>query len=201
MPTSRLEAFSDGVFAIAITLLIIEVHVPDAAPGRLAHDLAEQWPSYAAYVVSFLQIGIVWVNHHTLLAHVARTDRTLLFLNLLMLMCVAFIPFPTALLAEGIRRGGSDQHVAAAVYGANMLACAICFSALWHYVSQGHRLLRDSITPAQAASTRRQYWAGTVVYALTIGLAFVSATLVLVIYAAIALFFVTGTSTPERARA
>ena len=104
MPKTRLEAFSDGVFAIAITLLIIEVRVPDSHAGDLARDLANQWPSYAAFVVSFAIIGIIWVNHHDIFERIVTVDRPLLFLNLLLLLTVAFLPFPTALLGDYIRR-------------------------------------------------------------------------------------------------
>ena len=105
MPKSRTEAFSDGVFAIAITLLIIEVRVPDSQSGELGRDLANQWPSYAAYLVSFVIIGIIWVNHHDIFERITTVDRPLLFLNLLLLLTVAFLPFPTARLGQYIRQG------------------------------------------------------------------------------------------------
>src|SRR4029450_3918241 len=102
MPKTRLEAFSDGVFAIAITLLIIEVRVPHSKAGDLARDLANQWPSYAAYVVSFAIIGIIWVNHHDIFERITTVDRPLLFLNLLLRLPVAVLPLPPALLGGGI---------------------------------------------------------------------------------------------------
>ena len=109
----RTVALSDGVFAIAITLLIIEVRVPDSEAGELARDLANQWPTYAAYVVSFAIIGIIWVNHHDIFERIATVDRSLLFLNLGLLLTVAFLPFPTALLGDYIRQG-DNAHIAAA---------------------------------------------------------------------------------------
>ncbi|WP_052372699.1 TMEM175 family protein [Amycolatopsis taiwanensis] len=122
--SGRVEAFSDGVFAIAITLLILEIKVPSADEhGGLWRALGAQWPSYAAYVVSFLIIGIMWVNHHQLFSYVARVDRTLMFLNLLLLMVVAAVPFPTAMLAEYLREDGAS-HVAAAVYSLVMVVMA-----------------------------------------------------------------------------
>src|SRR5215470_9469621 len=93
----RLEAFSDGVLSIAATLLVLELHVPESG-DNLGAALLAQWPSYAAYVVSFITIGIIWVNHHQLFALVRRVDRTLLFLNLALLMVVSVLPFPTAIL-------------------------------------------------------------------------------------------------------
>ena len=113
MSKNRLEAFSDGVFAVAITLLVIEIAVPTG--DDLWHELKEEWPSFAAFFVSFWVIGIIWVNHHGLLDHVKRADRGVLYLNLLVLMTVVFLPFATALLAEHLK-SGADEEVAAAVY-------------------------------------------------------------------------------------
>ncbi len=108
--TTRLEAFSDGVFAIAITLLILEIKVPAAAEiaalGGLWAALAERWPSYVGYILSFFVIGIMWVNHHALFTHIRRIDRLLLLANLLMLMTASFLPYPTAVLAEHLSRPG-----------------------------------------------------------------------------------------------
>src|SRR5438270_13814781 len=99
--TSRIEAFSDGVFAIAITLLILDVHVPTISQGPLGAALRRQWPTYIAYLISFAFIGIMWVNHHRLFNHIRRSDNGLMFLNLLLLLGVSAVPFPTALLARG----------------------------------------------------------------------------------------------------
>src|SRR5579864_8408932 len=104
MSTGRLEAFSDGVFAVAITLLILNIQVPSVgASTRLAQALIASWPSYLSYVLSFVTVGITWINHHQMFKYITRTDHTLLFLNLLILMCITFIPFPTALLAQYIQ--------------------------------------------------------------------------------------------------
>ena len=187
MPKTRLEAFSDGVFAIAITLLIIEVRVPDSHAGDLARDLANQWPSYAAFVVSFAIIGIIWVNHHDIFEHIITVDRSLLFLNLVLLLTVAFLPFPTALLGEYIRKG-DNAHIAAAVYGLNMTLIGLAFIALWTYLMRV-----PSLTPGLGAEgarrARRAAIVGPVVYALTIPLAFVSPVACLIAYAALALYF------------
>src|SRR4030081_383988 len=113
--TSRLEAFSDGVVAIAATLLVLELRVPPDSPD-LMRALLDVWPAYAAYLVSFLTIGIIWVNHHTLLEHCTRVDRRFLYLNLLLLIAVGIVPFPTALVDQYIL---SDHGATAAlvVYG------------------------------------------------------------------------------------
>ena len=115
MSKSRLEAFSDGVFAVAITLLVIEIAVPTGED--LWHQLKDEWPSFASFFVSFWVIGIIWVNHHGVLDHLKRADRGVLYLNLLLLMTVVFIPFSTALLAEHLK-SGADEEVAAVVYSA-----------------------------------------------------------------------------------
>ena len=188
MPTSRVEAFSDGVFAIAITLLVLDVHVPDSASGRLGHDLAHQWPSYAAYAVSFLIIGIIWVNHHGMFALIRCVDRGLLFLNLGLLATVSFLPFPTSLLAEYVR-DGSNAHLAAAVYGANMTAIGLSFLAMWWRLSRHPELSTPETTPAALQGALRRTLPGPIVYGATIGLAFVSPIACLAVYAAIAVYF------------
>jgi uncharacterized membrane protein len=188
MPTSRLEAFSDGVFAIAITLLIIEVRPPDSAPGELAGDLVSIWPSYAAYVVSFAVIGIIWVNHHQIFAGIIAVDRPLLFLNLLLLLTVAFLPFPTALLGEYIREG-DNAHIAAAVYSVNMTVIGLAFIAMWSYLARVPSLLAPEMGADGVRRARRAAMIGPVAYGLTIPLAFVSPVACLIVYAALALYF------------
>ncbi len=188
MPKSRTEAFSDGVFAIAITLLIIEVRVPHAKAGELAADLASQWPSYAAYVVSFAIIGIIWVNHHDIFERIVTVDRPLLFLNLLLLLTVAFLPFPTALLGDYIREG-DNAHIAAAIYGANMTLIGLAFIAMWTYLVRVPTLLTAEVGVEGARRARRAAVVGPVVYALSIPLAFVSPVACLIAYAALALYF------------
>jgi TMEM175 potassium channel family protein len=188
--TNRLEAFSDGVFAIAITLLVIEIAVPHAEAGRLGSALAAQWPSYAAYAVSFAVIGIMWVNHHGLLDLVERVDRPLLFLNLLLLMFVAFIPFSTALLAEYLLHPAPDSSVAAAVYSSNAVANAIGFNLIWRYLVRDGRLLQPDL---EVDSLRRRTWrfgVGLVIYPITVALSFVSAPLTLGIHALLAGYYV-----------
>jgi uncharacterized membrane protein len=152
--SGRAESFSDGVFAVAITLLIFNL-LPIGRKDLTSHVLREAWPQYAAYVVSFLTIGIMWMNHHTLFGHVRRIDRTLLVLNLLLLMGVVAIPFPTALVAEHLtgkyRSGGSS---AAVIYGVVMIVISLLYNAIWEYLvrhaealgsSGTQKVLRDAI--------------------------------------------------------
>ena len=115
IPKNRLEAFSDGVLAIAIILLILEIKVPESEHGRLWHDLGQLWPSCAAYALSFLTIGIMWVNHHYLFELVDRVDHTLIYANLGLLASISFLPFPTSVMADYLREGGSNGGDASAI--------------------------------------------------------------------------------------
>src|SRR5438552_3533325 len=135
MTSSRLESFSDGVFSIAATLLVLQLHVPTQEEGDFGRALLSQWPTYASYAVSFMTIGVIWVNHHTLFSQVRKVDRPLLLMNLLLLLSVSTIPFPTALLGRYIGEG-EPSHLAAAVYGGVMLTMSLSFTALWVRVSR-----------------------------------------------------------------
>jgi uncharacterized membrane protein len=191
--TSRLEAFSDGVFAIAITLLVLLFERPDLAPGEtLGHALLEQWPSYLSYVGSFVTIGIIWVNHHTIFRHVAYADRVLLFLNVLFLMCVAFIPYPTELVAEFVR--SDDARAAALLYGVTLTATAICFNAIWRYPAHGGRLLHPDADPREVSGISRSYLPGPFIYGTATLVAFVSPIASVVLYGVIAAFYVLSSS-------
>jgi uncharacterized membrane protein len=186
--TSRTEAFSDGVFAISATLLVLELKVPQVEPGGLADALLDNWPSYATYVVSFLTIGIIWVNHHAVMERIRKVDRPLLFMNLVFLMAVAVLPFPTALLADYLQ-AGHDERLAAAVYGGSMTLMGVTFGTIWAYAVLSGDLLHEGIDPTRA---RRSLWifaAGNPLYVLATGASLLSATLALTIYALLALFY------------
>ncbi len=188
---SRVEAFSDGVLAIAITLLILEVKVPEVeSPSGLARALADTWPSYVTYLVTFGVIGIMWVNHHALFERIKVVNRTLMFLNLLLLMTISFLPFPTALLARYLRVGGQDASVAAAVYSLNALCIALAFSAMWRYLSRTPAVLADGFTTEMARTALKRAGIGPVIYAATIVIAFINPYLCLACHAGVALFFV-----------
>ncbi|HEX4361016.1 MAG TPA: TMEM175 family protein [Pseudonocardia sp.] len=187
--SKRLEAFSDGVMAIAITLLVLDLHVPPAGdtealglPGALAH----QWPAYAAYLVSFLVIGIIWINHHAMFSLVRRIDRAVLFSNLALLLVVSVIPFPTELLAEYLT-AGSAAHVAAAVYSATMLGMAVAYTLLWWAVSRDARLLHPDVAIGRTAL--RRFGAGMVLYGGCIALSFLNAYATLAVHGALALYY------------
>ena len=193
MPTTRLEAFSDGVFAIAITILVLDLRPPPPAlahGGRLGHLLLGLWPNYASYVVSFLVIGIIWVNHHGLFHHVGRVDRPLLFLNLLLLLFVVAIPFPTAVLAEYVTEGGANSHAAAAAYSLTMLGMALSFGAVWIWAVRARGLLAERVDPAAARATVVRFTAGNLAYLALVGVAFVSAPLTLAGHFLLAVYYV-----------
>jgi uncharacterized membrane protein len=191
--TSRLEAFSDGIFAIAATLLVLDLRVPDdVVSGGLAHALGQLWPNYAAYVVSFATIGIIWMNHHAQIDRIARADRGLLTLNLVLLLFVSVIPFPTSMLARFLR-AGSDQHVAAAVYSGTLLAMGVSFFAMFTYARRTG-LIVDQISPEAARFLTIRNLAGLLPYAIAVGVAFVSAPASLALCGAVALYYLL----PER---
>jgi uncharacterized membrane protein len=196
--TARLETFADGVFAIATTLLIIEVSV-EAHGDELGAALAHAWPQYAAYGVSFLTIGIMWVNHHTCMQQIAVVDRTFLFLNIALLMCIAFVPFPTALVAEHLRDDGLGA--AAITYGLTMTTTAICFASFWFYAAGGRRLLAETADPRTVRGISRSYLPGTPIYGGTTLLALLSPVAAVSLFAAIALFFALESSLFARDRA
>ncbi|MFF9767764.1 TMEM175 family protein [Streptomyces sp. NPDC014636] len=187
--SGRVEAFSDGVFAIAITLLVLDIKVPEADEhGGLWHALGAQWPSYAAYVVSFLVVGIMWINHHQIFSHVARVDRTLMFLNLLLLMVVSAVPWPTAMLAEYLREG-TASHAAAAVYSLVMVVMALAFQALWWHLTRTGHLFDADVDVTAARATRIRFALGSLGYPLAVGLAFVSAPVTLAAHGLLALYY------------
>jgi len=191
--TGRTETFSDGVLAIAITLLVLDLHVPlrgTLGDESLADALGHQWPQYAAYVTSFLVIGIIWVNHHTLFRLIRYVDRMLLFINLLLLLFVAAIPFTTSLLAEYLTAGGSAARTAALVYSVVMLAMSFAFGSLFIYVVRHTALVEDNVDPAALRTSTRRFTAlGIVLYGATILVALVSAPACLVLHLAIALYY------------
>jgi uncharacterized membrane protein len=191
MKTSRLEAFSDGVFAIAITLLVLEVHVPTGHGADLWHALGQQWPSYAGFVVSFITIGIIWVNHHGLFDSVRVANRPLLFLNLFLLMSVAFIPFTTALMAEYLREP-QGEDVATAVYAASLLLMAFGFASVSLYLRRRDHLVHDTLSEADRRELVVRGTTGWAVYLLAIGMAFVNAYVSLGLCLLVALAYIPG---------
>ena len=184
--TGRIEAFSDGVFAVAITLLIFDVHVPNGPAGSLGTSLLRQWPSYVSFLISFAFIGIMWVNHHRLFNHIRRADNLLLFFNLLLLLGVTTVPFPTALLANRYFVPG-DRVVAAAVFNGTYFVIAIFFNILWHHAVRNGLL--DAKTLESAHSISKQYAIGPLAYLISFGLSWVSVPASIGVNVLLAVFF------------
>jgi len=173
--TGRVEAFSDGVFAIAITLLVLDIKVPQLESieeGGLLEALRKQWPSYLAFACSFLTILIMWINHHNFMKLIKRVDHSFLILNGLLLMGITLVPFPTALISEHLL--GTEGWLAAAIYVGLSLMIAIFFNVLWFYSSRRGRLLGRGSDTVLAARTSRRYAIGPTLYLVAFVLAFVS---------------------------
>jgi uncharacterized membrane protein len=183
----RVEAVSDGVFAIAITLLVLTIAQPQDF-NHLARELANRWPALAAYVVSFAVIGIMWFNHHSMFAHIARIDRAFFFLNLLLLMTVAFLPYPTGVLGEALRRG-EGMRTAAVVYSATMVVNAFAWSALWLYASTGRRLLAPTFPESDRRAATVAFMSGALVYLPTLFVALINAYACLALHAVLAAYY------------
>jgi uncharacterized membrane protein len=198
--TDRLEIFSDAVIAIAITLLVLDIKVPNSRDGRLIHDLWQRWPSYVAYVLSFAVIGIMWVSHHSMFERIQRVDRRLLFLDLWLLLGIGFLPFPTALLAEYARQGGSNSHASAAIYSATMTFIGFAFLSIWVHLARHPYLLEERASSASLRRSINLSLVSPVVYGASIGLAFVSAEACFVVYGLAALYFACGPSSRALSR-
>jgi uncharacterized membrane protein len=185
----RLEAFTDAILAIAITLLALDLKLPAGEEHRpLGEALLHHWPSYLSYLVSFLVIGIIWVNHHAMFNLIAHVDRGLLFLNLLLMLVVAAIPFPTGLFAEHLTdKNGS--HIAAALYSGMMVAMSLCFIALWRWVISHPYLLHGHVDLEAARGTSRRFGLGILIYLATVGLSFISGMATLFAHLVIALYY------------
>lgn len=194
--TARIEAFSDGVFAVAATLLVLDLKVPhDVAGGQgLVRALAAQWPSYLAFVTSFAFIGIMWINHHRLFTLIRRSDNLLLIFNGLLLLGVTVVPFVTAVVAEYIPRDGAA--VAAAVYSGTYTVVAVFFNLLWRHASHKNRLLDRKADPGMIDAITRGYRFGPLLYLVTFVLAFVSVPASLAMNLALAIFFALPSQNP-----
>jgi uncharacterized membrane protein len=187
---ARLEAFSDGVFAVAITLLALDLAVAGPGNGTLRDQLTDRWPSYVAYVVSFFIIGITWVNHHSLFKGIALVDRTLLFLNLTLLMFIVAIPFGTATMAAYLRGANADAHLAAALYAAILECMGLSFTAIFLWSIRANERRYEPLSSHAARRALTRFGLGSLAYLVAIAVAFVSAPATLVIIALVALYYI-----------
>jgi uncharacterized membrane protein len=194
--TSRLEAFSDGVFAIAATLLVLEIGVDTSNGADLGGELLHIWPSYLAYATSFLIIGIIWINHHHCVSLISRVDRPFLFINLLLLLTVSFIPFPTKLVAQYLQKPG--ERSATLAYAATMLLMAIVYNVWWRYARGRRRLVADTVADERLHAVDRAFAPGVVAYGTVFAVAFFSPLASVIITLAIAVFYLPSAALFER---
>jgi len=194
--TTRLETFSDGVFAIAATLLVLEIGIDTAHEHDLGQALLDLWPSYLAYVTSFITIGIIWMNHHFCVETVGRVDRPLMFINLLLLLTISFLPFPTRLVAEHLQKGGERPAVYA--YATTLVLMAVIFNGWWRYASGGRRLIAEHVPEARVRSISRAFNPGPPIYVATLLVAFVSPLASVLLTLAIAAFYLPSAALFER---
>jgi uncharacterized membrane protein len=187
MGKGRIEAFSDGVFAIAITLLVLTIPQPHDYRD-LGSSLTDQWPAYAAYLVSFAVIGIMWLNHHTIFGHFERVDRNLVYLNLVLLATIVFVPYPTGVFGQALQRGESER-VAAVFYSVVMTINACAWAALWLYGSTNRRLLGPQFPEEQRRRATVLFDIGPVLYVLTIVIALINAYVCLALHGALAVYY------------
>jgi uncharacterized membrane protein len=189
MSKARLEAFSDGVIAVAITLLALDLTVPEPGHVSLLQQLGDHWPQFAAYAVSFFTIGIIWVNHHARVSQIARVDRTLLFINLVLLMFVVLIPFATSTMATYLTSGHEDSHIAMAVYAVVLEGMAVSFTAMFEWsLREGRTYVTVPIDQRRSARLRTSI--GTIVYAVVFIVAFINAPVSLAIAGFTAAYYI-----------
>jgi TMEM175 potassium channel family protein len=200
--TGRIEAFSDGVFAFAITLLVLDIRVPESQFSHLWRGIAHQWPSYLGYVTSFLTIGGIWMVHHSMFLRVQYANRPVTTVNLLLLMAVAFLPFPTRLMAEAIRNPHAER-AAVIFYGAWLLVIALLYSALWATVASDRSLLKPEVSEKEVDAIARATTPKLGLYLAVILLAFIAPYVAAFGYLAIAIYAVLrarGGTAPTRRR-
>jgi uncharacterized membrane protein len=196
--TSRLEAFSDGVFAIAATLLVLDIGVGSVAGSGLRHELVHLWPAYLAYATSFLTIGIIWMNHHYCVETIGRVDRTLLFVNLLLLLTVAFLPFPTSLVANYLQKPG--EKAAVYVYDGTFVVMSIIYNLWWRYASHNRRLIADGVPDTSVHAISRAFATGVPMYLAVLLVAVISPLTSVLLTFAVAAFYLPSAALFSRAQ-
>jgi uncharacterized membrane protein len=188
MDKGRAEAFSDGVLAVAITLLALDLRVEATGHGSLVHQLAQTWPSFVAYVVSFFVIGVIWVNHHALFSLIDRVDRVLLFENLVLLMFVTTLPFTTSTLADFISDGGSNARWAVLLYGISNIGMAFSFTIMLSRIVH-HGLLVHPVPPEVGNRAIRRFGLGTIIYPAATALGLLWPPLILIAMGGAAIYY------------
>jgi uncharacterized membrane protein len=189
LTSGRVEAFSDGIFAIAATLLILNVELPRQSGPGLFEALVEQWPQYATFAASFMTVGIMWLNHHALFVRIHTVDRPFLFLNLLLLLTISFLPFPTEVLGRNFQPGPGGQ-TAALFYAITCLAIALGFGGVYGYIATHPELVSPRFEGADFMAGAPWFLIGLAAYCVCIPLSFVSPPAVLALIAAVAVYYV-----------
>lgn len=189
LSTNRLEAFSDGVFAVAITLLVLNLEVPQVAASMVSKDLLpkllELWPKLLIYALSFVVVGIYWVAHHNTFHYIKRSDRNLLWLNILLMMCIVFIPFPTALIGQY-----PEQQISVVIYAGTLVITGLVLQLLWWYVTSNHRLVDEDIDPLLVRRATRRNLTAPLIYLLAIGTSFLSVQISLIFFFLVPVFYI-----------
>ncbi len=192
MGPGRLHALIDGIFAIALTLLVLDLPKP-AHSARLVHDLLKAWPSYVAYLVSFITIGILWIEHHGMMSAVRGINRRFLERTLIFLLFISIIPWPTALAADYADQAVPEARAVAVLYAATMLMMGLTFAWGWSYLAAHPELVAEPGRPALAAGARRALLGG-LVYLIAIAVAFLSPKVSFAIDAIVAVYFAASRS-------
>jgi uncharacterized membrane protein len=189
---SRLESFSDGVFAVAITLLALDLTIEGRGAGhpQLLSQLGHHWPAFVAYLISFFGIGIIWVNHHAVLNNVLTVTRPLLYLNLVLLAVVVAIPFATSTMADYLTAKGTNAHVAAALYAGIFELMGLAFAIVFEWMLRHDEYLRDPLPAAAKNGARLRFYSGQIPYLIAIGVAFLSAWVTVAITGVVAVYYI-----------
>ena len=193
LTTERISAFSDGVFSIAITLLVLNLRIPTISsnvlpsevPGELLNQLGKQWPSLLSYILSFVIVGIYWIAHHNMFHYIKRSNRPFLWINILLLMCVAFIPFPAGLLGQY-----PTQPISVRIYASSLILTNLMLSLLWWYATSNHRLVDQDIDPHFVRTVNRRNMTAPVVYLVSIGLSIISPQASLIVFFLFPLYYI-----------
>ena len=189
LSTNRLEAFSDGVFAVAITLLVLNLQIPQLASSLVSRELLPKlfdlWPKLLSYMLSFVLVGIYWVAHHNTFHYIQRSDRNLLWLNILLMMCIVFLPFPTALLGQY-----PEQRVSIISYAGTLVITGLVLQSLWWYATSGCRLVDRDIDPRLEQRATRRNLTAPLLYLLAIGISFFNVMASLILFLLVPVYYI-----------
>jgi uncharacterized membrane protein len=189
--TTRTEAFSDGVFSIASTLLVLDIAIPVSELDDLWSGIAHEWPRYLAYATSFITIGGIWLAHHSVFRRLQYANAKVMRINLALLMAVAFLPFPTRLVADALRHGVGSERAAVIFYGASLLVIALLFSVLWRDMAADRQLLKPEVSDAEVQAIGQATTPNVGLYAAVMAVAILTPRVAAFGYLAIAVVAVT----------